>query len=425
LSGAMAGVGESGERRVPERPLSGVRVIDLTRILAGPFATQRLGDLGADVIKVEHPDGGDETRRWGPPFYRGLSTYFFAVNRNKRSVAIDLKREEGKALLLRLLGATGSGAPEGWTADILCENFRPGSLERLGFGWERLRERCPRLIYCSISGYGHEGLFCDRPSYDVIVQGESGVMDVTGDPAGPPTKFGLSIADEAAGLCAVEGVLAALYARQRTGKGERVDISLFDSMISLLAYQGQMWLAGGETPRRMGNAHPSIVPYETFRASDGYLNVGVGSEPLWARFCEALERPEWREDPRFLSNERRVRNRCILKELIEERLSQAAAAEWCARLERLGVPCGLVRTIPEALRRAEADTRGMLVEVWHPEAGPVKMVGNPVRLKGWGSVPCRPPPRLGEHTHEVLRELGIEEAEIDRLVESRIVGGVR
>jgi len=391
---------------VSDLPLEGIRVLDLTRILAGPFATMRLGDLGADVVKVENPDGGDDTRGWGPPFAQGVSTYFLSLNRNKRSVAVDLKSAEGKALLGRLL--------EG--ADVLVENFRPGALERLGFGWDALRERFPRLIYASISGYGHVGKHAQRASYDVVVQGEAGAMDVTGAADGPPTKFGLSIADCLAGHNAVEGILAALVRRGRTGTGARVDIALFDGLLSVLTYQAQMWLSSEKAPRRLGNAHPSIVPYETFRAADAWLNVGVANEALWARFCEAVERPEWTRDARFATNKDRVVHRGALVPLVAEVLATRPAEAWIARLDAAGIPCGRIRTVPEALALAEADARDMVVTVAHPDAGPQRMLGNPVKVGPLeGPMPLRAPPRLGEHTREVLLEAGLAEAEVEAL----------
>ncbi len=392
------------------QPLEGVRVIDLTRILAGPYCTQRLGDLGADVIKVERPEGGDDTRGWGPPFCRGVSTYFLAVNRNKRSVTIDLKQEAGKALLWRLLE----------DADVLVENFRPGTLERLGFGWSALHARCPRLIYCSISGYGHEGRQREHASYDVIVQGEAGVMDLTGEPGGTPFKCGLSIADEIAGHNAVEGIMAALLRRARTGRGARVDVALFDGMLALLAYQGQMLLSCDRDPVRLGNAHPSIVPYQTFRAADGWINIGVGSERLWVRFCEAIGQPGWIEDPRFRTNELRVRNRETLIPMLEALLVAAPRRHWYDRLRDAGVPCGLVRSVREAIAMAREDTRGMVASLEHPELGRLDMIASPVRLDG-ADMPRRPPPRLGEHTDEVLEAIGIDAA---RRAQLRAVGAI-
>ncbi|MHC4831465.1 MAG: cytidine deaminase, partial [Planctomycetota bacterium] len=347
-------------------PLAGLKILDLTRILAGPFATQRLADLGATVWKIENPKGGDDTRGWGPPFHGGISTYFLSVNRNKRSVAIDLKHEAGKALLWQLIEQ----------ADVLVENFRPGTLGRLGFGWDEVSRRSPRLIYCSVSGYGHQSAYRARPSYDVVVQGESGVMDLTGDPEGPPTKCGLSIADLVAGMNAVQGILAAVHRRHLTGRGGRVDIALFDGMLAMLAYQGQMQLSVGKRPMRMGNAHPSIVPYETFRTEDGHINLGVASESLWARFCDTVGHPGWRDDERFARNQDRVVHRAELRPLVEAALMQDTTESWHARLSEAGVPCGRVNSVPEALQLAIDDpARGLIVELDHPIAGKLPMVG--------------------------------------------------
>lgn len=389
-----------------ERPLAGVVVLDLSRILAGPYASQKLGDMGATVWKVEHPRGGDDTRAWGPPFYEGISTYFMAVNRSKRSVALDLKHPRGKEVLERLVAE----------ADVLLENFRPGTLERLGFPWARLRALNPRLIYCSISGYGDVGRHRDRPSFDVIAQGEWGAQDLTGDPEGPPTKFGLSIADVTAGQHAVEGILLALLRRARTGEGDRVDVALSDGLLALLTYQGQMALTGGVTPRRLGNAHPSIVPYQTFRTADGWLNVGVGNDGLWARFCPAIERPDLLAEPRFRTNRGRVEARAELIATLEETFLQRTSAEWTERLGAAGIPVGPIRDVAAALEDARGDVRGMVTAVQHPEAGPLAMVGNAVKLASVGMDPTyTPPPRLGEHTGEVLAAAGYTAEEIAAL----------
>ncbi len=389
-----------------DRPLAGVVVLDLSRILAGPYASQKLGDMGATVWKVEHPRGGDDTRAWGPPFYEGISTYFMAVNRSKRSVAVDLKHARGKEVLERLVAK----------ADVLLENFRPGTLERLGFSWERLRALNPRLIYCSISGYGDAGRHRERPSFDVIAQGEWGAQDLTGDPEGPPTKFGLSIADVTAGQHAVEGILLALLRRARTGEGERVDVALSDGLLALLTYQGQMALTGGVTPRRLGNAHPSIVPYQTFRTADGWLNVGVGNDGLWERFCPAIERADLLAEPRYRTNRGRVEARAELIATLEETFLQRTSAEWTERLGAAGIPVGPIRDVAAALEDARGDVRGMVTTVHHPEAGPLAMVGNAVKLASIGMDPTyTPPPRLGEHTAEVLAAAGYTAEEIAAL----------
>lgn len=385
-------------------PLSGVKVLDLTRILAGPYATQKLGDMGATIWKVERPGQGDDTRAWGPPFHEGISTYFMAVNRSKRSITLDLKK--GDHVLERLVRA----------CDVVIENFRPGTLEGLGWTWERIRATNPRAIYCSISGYGQVGKHRDRPSFDVIAQGEWGAQDVTGDPDGPPMKFGLSIADLTAGMHAVEGILLALLRRERTGEGDRVDVALSDGLLALLTYQGQMTLTGGVRPRRLGNAHPSIVPYQAFRARDAWINVGVGNEQIWQRFCRAIERLDLLDDPRFRTNRDRVVNRDVLVADLSAVLAGRDAAEWLATFDAAEVPAGPIRDVPTALEDARTDARGMVTTVQHPDAGPLDMVGNPVKLGSVGMAPTyAPPPRLGEHTADVLAEVGFGAAEIDAL----------
>lgn len=391
-------------------PLDGIKVLDLTRILAGPYATQKLGDMGATVWKVERPGAGDDTRAWGPPFHEGISTYFMAVNRSKRSITLDLKK--GDAVLERLVRA----------CDVVIENFRPGTLEDLGWSWERIRAVNPRAIYCSISGYGQVGKHRDRPSFDVIAQGEWGAQDVTGDPDGPPMKFGLSIADLTAGMHAVEGILLALLRRERTGEGDRVDVALSDGLLALLTYQGQMSLTGGVKPRRLGNAHPSIVPYQAFLARDAWINVGVGNEGLWRRFCQAIERLDLLEDPRFRTNRDRVVHRDVLVADLAGVFARRDAAEWLATFAAAEVPAGPIRDVPTALEDARTDARGMVTTVHHPEAGPLPMVGNPVKLGSVGMEPAyAPPPRLGEHTAAILGEVGYTPAEIDGLRAAGII----
>jgi len=315
------------------RPLDGIRVVDLSRVLAGPYCSLLLADMGAEVIKVEEPGRGDDTRAW-PPFVGGEATYFMSVNRGKKSLTLNMKHAEGKAILRRLL--------EG--ADVLLENFRPGTLERLGFGDAAVRGFNPRLVYCSISGFGESGPEAGRPGYDLIVQGESGIMDITGFPDGPPVKVGNSIADLAAGTMAAHGIVLALFARERTGQGQKVEIAMLEVMAALLTYHGQAYFATGTSPRRRGNQHPSIVPYEVFQAADGYLTVGVANNSLWLRFCQALGRPELAADPRFDTEARRVENREVLVPLLGTVFATAPVGHWLARLGEAGVPVPAGRT---------------------------------------------------------------------------------
>ena len=374
-------------------PLSGLTVIDLTRVLAGPFCTMLLGDMGAEVIKVEDPQHGDETRAWAP-FVGGWSTYFLGVNRNKKSVAIDLKSADGAAMLDDLIRS----------ADVLVENFRPGTLDRLGFGPGRARELNGRLIYCSISGYGATGPRRKLPGYDLVVQGESGLMDVTGFPDTGPTKVGVAITDCLAALYAVQGILLAHISRTRTGQGQFVDVALLDSAVSVLGLPAGIVAATGESPGRLGNAHPSLAPYEPYPAADGQVIVAVANPRLWSRFCAAIGADALERDRRFATNSDRLANREALNALIRE-LFRERTVEWLIeRLEGAGVPCGRVRTMEDVVGDAQLAARQMFVDV---PAGnrQVKVPGNPIRLSGLPRIPAASPPRLGEHTDEVRESL--------------------
>jgi crotonobetainyl-CoA:carnitine CoA-transferase CaiB-like acyl-CoA transferase len=386
-------------------------VLDLTRVLAGPFCSQILGDMGAEVIKIEEPGKGDDTRRW-PPFVVGEATYFMSVNRNKRSVALNLKAAEGIAILRKLAAKS----------DVLIENFRPGTMQRLGLGYPALGRLNPRLVYCSISGFGESGPEAHRAGYDLIVQGESGIMDLTGFPDGPPVKVGNSIADLVAGMSAAHGITLALLARTRTRRGQKVEIAMLDVMASLLTYQAGIYFGTGQRPARKGNQHPSIVPYEVFKAGDAYLTLGVANNSLWKQCCAALERPELAGDPRFDTEARRVENRGQLVPLLNEILGTRSAEEWLKRLEAAGVPAGRIKTVAEVCQSEHLKARGMIVRLPHPRAGHVTVMGVPVRLGSTPGAVTTPPPLLGEHTDVVLkRVLGMKAAEIARLRRAGVV----
>ena len=374
-------------------PLGGVRILDLSRVLAGPYATMMLADLGAEVIKIE-PPAGDDTRGWGPPFRDGESAYFLAVNRGKKSVALNLKTAEGKAALTRLLKG----------ADVLVENFRPGTLARLGFPAEEVMRRRPRLIWCSVSAYGQYGPLSKKPGYDAIMQGEAGWMGLTGPPEGPPTKIGASLADICAGMMASSGILAALYARERDGRARRVDVALFDSVVATLCYQAQGYLLTGEEPVRSGNAHPSLTPYESFGARDGQVIVGVGNDSLWKRFCRVAA-PEL-DRPRFEKNPDRVRRRVELRALLKPVFRARSLDDWESTLGGAGIPVGRVRSVADILESAQLRARGMVVERTHPVVGKLRLVGNPIQFDGRSRAAPLPPPTMGQHTGEALGDSG-------------------
>jgi crotonobetainyl-CoA:carnitine CoA-transferase CaiB-like acyl-CoA transferase len=367
-------------------PLEGLLVADFSRVLAGPFATMLLGDLGADVVKVEHPAGGDETRGWGPPWYRDHSTYYLAVNRNKRSVALDLKTDAGRRAA-RALAAR---------ADVLVENFKAGAAERLGLGYEEVGRDNPGLVWCSISGFGR-GPGADLPGYDFLVQAMSGLMSITGPAGGEPTKVGVALVDVLTGLYAFGGVLAALRERDRTGRGQRVEVSLLGSALASLVNQASSYLCTGKPPRAMGNRHPSITPYETLATADRPLVVAVGNDGQFARLCRVLGVPGAATDPRFATNADRVTNRDALAELLERALAARGASDWVAALSEAGVPCGLVNDVGEAFALAE---RLGLEPV--AAAGGIPQVANPIRLSSAPASYRLAPPALGEHTAEVL-----------------------
>jgi crotonobetainyl-CoA:carnitine CoA-transferase CaiB-like acyl-CoA transferase len=371
-------------------PLAGISVLDLTHALAGPYCTMVLGDLGADVIKVEPPGTGDQSRQWGPPFIKGESSYFLSVNRNKRSVVLNLKSDAGRACAIELA----------MRCDVVVENFKPGTMARLGLDAEELQAMKPALVYASISGFGQ-----NQPTlagYDQIAQGTSGMMVVNASPEGPPTKVGVPIGDITAGMFAAHAILAALVERHRTGKGRRVDVALNDSLLALHTYQAGRLFATGEVPSREGNYHATIAPYGTFAVRDGFINVAVATDAQYQRFCEVLEAPELADDPRFATNALRQSARSELYREIARRLSQDTREEWLARLERQGIPAGPILDMREAFASPLATAREMRVEIDHPDAGRISQVGAPWKLDGESSPIRLAPPTLGQHTNEVL-----------------------
>jgi len=376
------------------QPLNGIHVLDLSRVLAGPYCTMVLGDLGAQVIKVESPDG-DETRGWGPPFVGDQSAYFLCVNRNKRGIVLDFKTEEGRQVLHRLIKRS----------DILVENFRPGTLARFSLDFESAAALNPSLIYCSITGFGQTGPLREKPGYDFMIQAIGGLMSITGEPDGEPMKVGVAVADLFAGQNAVIAILAALQARAQTGRGQHLDISLFDSQVTMLANVASNYLISGKSPKRHGNAHANIVPYQSFQASDVWFVIAVGNDKQFEKLCEVIGKRELAQDSRFETNAGRVEHRHELISTLKPIIRERPASEWLAALESAGIPCGPINTLDEVFSMPQVERREMLVQTEHPGPGGLRLVGSPLKF---GATPVEyrlPPPKLGEHTAEILREL--------------------
>jgi crotonobetainyl-CoA:carnitine CoA-transferase CaiB-like acyl-CoA transferase len=404
-------------------PLDGITVLDLTRVLSGPYCTMLLADMGARVIKVEQPGKGDDTRAWGPPFLypsapspraggpdvNGESAYFLSINRNKESVTLDFKRSEGRDVLERLIAKS----------DVLVENFRPGTLTRLGLDYQTLAARHPRLVFCSISGFGHSGPRAKEPGYDAIMQAEGGLMSITGAADGPPYRLGVAIVDIVSGMFAAYGIALALFARERTGRGQEVDLAMLDATVALLTYQAGNYFASGKVPARLGNRHPSIVPYETFAASDGEFVLAVGNDDQWGRFCQVAGLPE---DARFATNRQRVTGYDQLRPFVADRLRTQSRQYWIDRLTAAAVPCGSVRSFEELFADPQLAAREMIARVEHATIGQLQVLGVPVKLSDAPGSVRTPPPTLGQHTGAVLeRDLGLSAEAIDRLRTQKVI----
>lgn len=389
--------------------LDGIRVLDVSRVLTGPYCSLMLADLGADVVKIELPGRGDDTRAWGPPFQGGESAYFLSINRNKRSVTVNLKTPEGRRIVLDLAARS----------DVFLENFAPGVAERLGLGYEAVRAVNPRIVYCSISGFGQEGPYRVLPAYDIILQGMGGLQGITGEPDRPPVRIGVAVADIAGGMFAAFAIAAALVQRARTQEGERLDVSLLDSQLAWLTYMAANYFATGRDPERAGSRHPTIVPYQAFATADGYLNVAVGNDDIYRRLCDALGDPELR-DPRFATNPQRVENRALLEPQLDAIFREKTSAEWTRILNEHGVPAGPIYRISEIDRDPQVAARKVILRIPHPTAGIVREFGPPFKSLHDRTVHS-PPPLLGQHTDEVLASLGYDPAQLAELRRAGII----
>ncbi len=386
-------------------PLEDITVLDLSRVLVGPFCSMMLADMGADVIKVEEPGVGDETRTWGPPFVAGEATYFLSINRNKRSITVNLRSEAGREIIYRLAGR----------ADIVLENFRPGVARKLRVDYDALKARNPRLIYTSFSAFGQTGPYAERPGYDLVLQAMGGIMSLTGYPDRPPVKMGVAISDLAAGMFAAYAIVSALYSRTRTGQGQYIDVALLDGQIALLSAWASNYFATGKTPGRYGSGHPQIVPYQAFATQTFEIIVCVTNEKFWALFCDLLDLGDLKDDPRYRTNPDRVQNRGTLVPILKGKFLTKSGEEWLELLQAAGIPSAPINTVDRALADPQVQARGMVVEVEHPKAGRLRLPGPPYKLSGTPATVRTAPPLLGQHTDEILAALGYSPAEIRHL----------
>ena len=393
------------------KALEGIKVLDLTRALAGPYCTMMLADMGAEVIKLEMPGKGDDSRSYGPPFVKGESAYFMSVNRNKKSLTLNMKSERSTEIIHRLIKQS----------DVLVENFRPGVMKRLGLGFQRVKEMNSQIIYCSISGFGQDGPYRMLPGYDQVAQGMGGIMSITGEPGGPPLKVGVAIADITVGMFAAYGILAALYNREKRGRGQMIDVSLLDSQVALLTYQAGAYFASGEIPQPVGSGHPLIVPYQAFKAKDVYFNIAAGNDKLWKILCKAIGLEKAIDDPKFATNDKRVENREEIVKIISDIIITKNGEEWLKILTDAGVPCGPIYTMDKIFTDPQVLHRQMLKKLDHPKVGKVKVTGVPIKLSDTPGEVETAPPILGQHTQEILTELGFSDQDIKKLRQEKVI----
>jgi formyl-CoA transferase/CoA:oxalate CoA-transferase len=392
-------------------PLEGIRVLDLSRALAGPYCTMMLGDMGAEVIKVEMPGTGDDSRSWGPPFVKGESAYFMSVNRNKKSLTLNMKSEKSKEIIVKLIERS----------DVLVENFRPGAMQRLGLDYEAVSKLNPKIVYCSISGFGQDGPYRSLPGFDQVLQGMGGMMSITGEPDGPPIKVGVAIADISGGMFAAYGIVTALFTREKLGKGQLIDVSLLDSQVAWMTYRAGDYFASGEIPKPVGSGHPVIVPYQAFKAKDVYINIAAGNDNLWQRFCDKVGLKDVKDDPKFATNAKRVENRKEIVKIISELIVTKNGDEWLKMLTDAGVPCGPIYAMDKIFSDPQVLHRNMLVELDRPAAGRIKVTGNPVNLSETPGDVKVPPPALGQHNEEILAELGYGAKDVEGLKAEKVI----